>query len=39
VARQLSKYRDAGATDVVLSPARHDDPAALRELWSVAAAL
>jgi F420-dependent oxidoreductase-like protein len=39
VARRLESYRDAGATDVVLSPIRRDDAAALQDVWDVAAAL
>ncbi|MFI6871559.1 TIGR03564 family F420-dependent LLM class oxidoreductase [Nocardia sp. NPDC050406] len=37
ITKHLSRYRDAGATEIVLSPIHHEDPAALRELWSVAA--
>jgi F420-dependent oxidoreductase-like protein len=39
VLRGLKRYLDAGATDVVLSPIRRDDRAALQDLWGVAAAL
>ena len=36
VARQLASYRDAGATDLVLSPVRRDDAAALQDIWDIA---
>jgi F420-dependent oxidoreductase-like protein len=39
VTRQLRRYLDAGATDVVLSPLDRADPAVAEELWAVAAAL
>lgn len=35
VARQLASYRDAGATDLVLSPIRRDE-ASLEAIWAVA---
>jgi F420-dependent oxidoreductase-like protein len=35
VARKLSSYRDAGATDLVLSPIRRDDEA-LQDIWDIA---
>ena len=35
VVRQLAAYRDAGATDVVLSPVRRDE-AALQGIWDIA---
>jgi F420-dependent oxidoreductase-like protein len=35
VARKLSSYRDAGATDLVLSPIRRDDKA-LHDIWDIA---
>jgi F420-dependent oxidoreductase-like protein len=35
VARKLSSYRDAGATDLVLSPIRRDDEA-LHDIWDIA---
>lgn len=35
VARKLSSYRDAGATDLVLSPIRRDDKA-LQDIWDIA---
>ena len=35
VVRQLASYRDAGATDVVLSPIRRDE-AALQDVWDIA---
>lgn len=38
VAGALGAYRDAGATDVVLSPIVRDDPAALEAMWRVAGA-
>jgi F420-dependent oxidoreductase-like protein len=38
IVRQLESYRDAGATDLVLSPVRRDG-AALQEIWDIAAAL
>ena len=37
VRKQLQRYRDAGATDVVLSQLR-SDPADPERLWEVAAA-
>ncbi|OBF32124.1 LLM class F420-dependent oxidoreductase [Mycobacterium sp. ACS1612] len=39
VARQLKRYLDAGATDVVLSAIDRTDPAQAEELWAVAASL
>lgn len=39
VTRQLRRYRDAGATDVVLSPLVRTGIAALEPIWEVAAAL
>lgn len=36
VAGQLASYRDAGATDLVLSPVRRDDAAALQDIWDIA---
>ncbi|OBF28091.1 LLM class F420-dependent oxidoreductase [Mycobacterium sp. ACS4331] len=39
VLEKLSAYRDAGATDVVISPLKRDDPVELEALWRVAAAL
>jgi hypothetical protein len=39
VIRQLGRYRDAGATDLILSPLQRDNPAALQDLWNLAAAL
>jgi alkanesulfonate monooxygenase SsuD/methylene tetrahydromethanopterin reductase-like flavin-dependent oxidoreductase (luciferase family) len=39
VISRLGEYRDAGATDIVLSPLDHDNPVALQALWSVAAPL
>jgi alkanesulfonate monooxygenase SsuD/methylene tetrahydromethanopterin reductase-like flavin-dependent oxidoreductase (luciferase family) len=39
VVRQLESYRDAGATDLVLSPVRRDDAAALQDVWDIAARL
>ncbi|MCP9271516.1 LLM class F420-dependent oxidoreductase [Mycolicibacterium arenosum] len=39
VARQLRRYRDAGATDVVLSPLVRTGIAALEPVWEVAASL
>jgi F420-dependent oxidoreductase-like protein len=38
VIRQLESYRDAGATDLVLSPVRRDG-AALQDIWDIAAAV
>jgi F420-dependent oxidoreductase-like protein len=38
VISRLWEYRDAGATDVVLSPLDRNNSGALQELWSVAAA-
>lgn len=35
VARQLAAYRDAGATDLVLSPIRRDE-ASLEAIWAIA---
>ena len=35
VARKLSSYRDAGATDLALSPIRRDDKA-LQDIWDIA---
>ncbi|MEN4477468.1 TIGR03564 family F420-dependent LLM class oxidoreductase [Mycolicibacterium cosmeticum] len=39
VTRQLQRYRDAGATDIVLSPLVRTGIAALEPIWDVAAAL
>jgi F420-dependent oxidoreductase-like protein len=39
VARQLKRYLDAGATDVVLSPLDRSDSADRESLWRVAASL
>jgi F420-dependent oxidoreductase-like protein len=39
VARQLRRYLDAGATDVVLSAVDRADPTVAEELWAVAASL
>ncbi len=39
VLEKLSAYRDAGATDVVISPLKRDDPVELEALRRVAAAL
>lgn len=39
VSRQLRRYRDAGATDVVLSPLVRTGLAALEPVWEVAAGL
>ncbi len=39
VTRQLQRYRDAGATDIVLSPLARTGIAALEPIWDVAAAL
>lgn len=39
VTRQLRRYRDAGATDVVLSPLVRTGIAALEPIWEVGAAL
>lgn len=39
VARQLKRYLDAGATDVVLSPIDRSDTADRESLWAVAASL
>jgi F420-dependent oxidoreductase-like protein len=39
VARQLKRYLDAGATDVVLSAIDRTDPAQAEELWAAAASL
>jgi F420-dependent oxidoreductase-like protein len=38
VARQVQRYRDAGATDIVLIPLDRD-PAVAEEIWAVAATL
>lgn len=38
VVRQLESYRDAGATDLVLSPVRRDG-AALQDIWDIAAGI
>jgi F420-dependent oxidoreductase-like protein len=38
VVRQLESYRDAGATDLVLSPVRRD-AAALQDIWDIAGRL
>jgi F420-dependent oxidoreductase-like protein len=38
VVRQLESYRDAGATDLVLSPVRRDG-AALQDIWDIAASV
>jgi hypothetical protein len=37
--RQLKRYLDAGATDVVLSPLDRADAAVAEEIWAVAASL
>lgn len=37
VRRGLQRYRDAGATEVALSPVRHDDIDTLRRIWAVTA--
>jgi F420-dependent oxidoreductase-like protein len=37
VRRQLQRYLDAGATDVVLSPLDREDVAVAEEIWAVAA--
>jgi hypothetical protein len=39
VQRQLRRYLDAGATDVVLSAVDRADAAVAEELWVVAASL
>ncbi|WP_028933614.1 hypothetical protein [Pseudonocardia spinosispora] len=39
VRRQIRRYLDAGATDVVLSPLAWTDTAASEELWAVAASI
>jgi F420-dependent oxidoreductase-like protein len=39
VARQLKRYLDAGATDIVLSPLDRSDTAERESLWAVAASL
>ena len=39
VVRQLKRYLDAGATDVVLSPLDRADAAVAEEIWAVAASL
>lgn len=39
VIRQLGRYRDAGATDLILSPLQRANSAALQDLWNLAAAL
>jgi F420-dependent oxidoreductase-like protein len=39
VRRQLQRYLDAGATDVVLSPLDREDVGAAEEIWAVAASL
>lgn len=39
VVSQLARYRDAGATDLVLSPVRRDNDAALQDIWDIAAGL
>jgi alkanesulfonate monooxygenase SsuD/methylene tetrahydromethanopterin reductase-like flavin-dependent oxidoreductase (luciferase family) len=39
VVRQLKRYLDAGATDVVLSPLDRADAALAEEIWAVAASL
>lgn len=39
VVRQLKRYLDAGATDVVLSPLDRADAAVAEDIWAVAAAL
>ena len=39
VIRQLRMYRDAGATDLILSPLTSSDRAALQAIWDVAAEL
>jgi F420-dependent oxidoreductase-like protein len=39
VARQLQRYRDAGATDIVLIPLDRTDPDVAEEIWAVAATL
>jgi hypothetical protein len=38
VGRQLARYRDAGASDLVLSPIRRDDDA-LQDVWDITASL
>jgi F420-dependent oxidoreductase-like protein len=39
VTRQLKRYLDAGATDVVLSPVNRSDSSRLESLWEIAASL
>jgi F420-dependent oxidoreductase-like protein len=39
VVRQLQRYLDAGATDVVLSPLDRDDALVAEKIWAVAASL
>jgi len=39
VVRQLKRYLDAGATDVVLSPLDRDDALVAENIWAVAASL
>jgi F420-dependent oxidoreductase-like protein len=39
VVRQLNRYLDAGATDVVLSSLNRTDPVVAEEIWAVAASL
>jgi F420-dependent oxidoreductase-like protein len=39
VVRQLKRYLDAGATDVVLSPLDRDDALVAEKIWAVAASL
>jgi F420-dependent oxidoreductase-like protein len=39
VRRQLQRYLDAGATDVVLSPLDREDVGAAEKIWAVAASL
>jgi F420-dependent oxidoreductase-like protein len=39
VTRQLKRYLDAGATDVVLSPVNRSDSSRLESLWEIAATL
>jgi F420-dependent oxidoreductase-like protein len=39
VVRQLKRYLDAGATDVVLSPLERDDAVVAEKIWAVAASL
>ena len=39
VARQLTSYLDAGATDIVLSPLDRSETGERESLWAVAASL